>query len=168
MVKNQEMRENVESAQQTLLDLHKMLIDLARADYEIQRQPVQNIGAWVNLLFQDPFFRWLHPFSQLITSIDELLELEMPISEKDAMAVRAEIENLISDFPTTPAEFRTQYLGMMQREPSIVMIHSKLKQSIQILPKPDHNKMDDLLQVRKQWSHANQLKYMKKNSKLPN
>jgi hypothetical protein len=119
--------------------------------------PVTNPGDWVRLLIGDPFFNFLHPFSKLITSLDELLEIKWPMRELDAKAVRAEIENLIGDYKTTPQEFRIRYLDMIQRDPEIVIILSKLKHELHDLPEIQEDKMLDLLNIRQQWTSAHKL-----------
>lgn len=148
----------IEEVRLILLDLHKKLIDISRVDYEKKNSPIRSPHDFVRLLIGDPFFAFLHPLSKLITSLDELLEITWPMRELDATAVRAEIENTIGDYKTTPQEFRTRYLDMMQRESEVVLLHSKLKTAIQKLPDFDHNKMLDFLNVRQQWTSANKMK----------
>lgn len=163
-----QLRKHIENVRLALLDLHKMLIDHGRADYVNKHGEVKNPGEWVHLLVSHAFFSWLHPLSKLITTIDELLEIELPIRDLDGKAVRAEIENMIGDFPTTPKDFRQNYLHIIQREPGVVMELSKLKQDLKKLPKPEPEKFGDLLNVRQQWSAALKLKYFRGNKKDSN
>lgn len=153
----QKFKPIIENVRLVLLDLHKKLIDIGRVDYEKNHSAVQNPGDWVRLLIGHPFFSFLHPLSQLITSLDELLEITWPLREMDALAVRAEIENMIGDYKTTPQEFRKHYLDMIQRESEVVLLHSKLKKALQELPEINHDKMLDYLNVRQQWRAAHKL-----------
>ena len=148
-----------------LLHLHKLCIDQGRIDFEETQRKVSNPGEWIQILIADPFFAWLHPFSQLITLLDELLEIDREISEVDARAVRAEVENLIGDFPTTPTEFRTKYLEMMQKHPNVVIQHSKLKLSLQNLPKTENHKVHELLHIKNQWKSTT-VKINPKNKRI--
>lgn len=150
-------RAHVEETRIVLMELHKVLIDQSRADYEKIHAEIANPWNFLQLLMGDSFFSWLHPFSKLITSIDELLEIKLPMREVDATAVRALIENLVGDFPTTPMDFRTHYLDMIQREPNVVVAHAKLKQTMTKLPQPELNKLPTLLKIPTQWSAANKL-----------
>lgn len=163
--KSDEYKKQIDEARILLLELHKILIDTGRVDYEKKHGEIKNPHEWVRLLIGDAFFSWLHPLSKLITTIDELMEVELPVRELDAKAVRAEIENMIGDFSTTPKDFRDHFLDIIQREPAIVMKLSKLKQSLQSLPKPEPEKMGDLLNVRQQWTAALKLKYFKSTNK---
>ena len=155
---SQQAKTKIEEVRFTLLDLHKKLIDTAKIDYEAKHGSIPSPGDFVRLLIGDPFFAFLHPFSQLITSLDQLLEMAWPLRELDACAVRAEVENLLGDLPTTPASFRDTYLPMIQKYPEVVIFHAKVKQKLQDLPKPDPAKIIDYLNVRQQWHTASKLK----------
>lgn len=148
---NRKYSTEIEDIRKTLLDLHKLLIDASRVDYEQKHGAIESPGKWMQLLIGDSFFSWLHPFSKLITTLDELLELEQPIRELDAMAVRMEVEHMFGDFPTTPQDFRTYYLETLQKNSDVVLTHSSVKQLLQNLPKPDAENVDALLQVKNSW-----------------
>lgn len=157
MPTNSKYKPLIEEVRFILLDLHKRLIDIGRVDYEQKHGNIQNPGDWVRLLIGDPFFNFLHPFSKLITSLDQLLEITWPMRELDAKAVHAEVENLIGDHKTTPHEFRTRYLDMLQRDSEMVLILSKLKTALQKLPEFKPDQMLELLNVRSQWTSAHKL-----------
>lgn len=154
----QKLRPLVEETRLILLDLHKKLIDIGRSDFEKTNGPIASPYDWVPILVGHPFFSFLHPLSQLITSLDELLEITWPLREIDILAVRAEIENMIGDFKTTPQGFRTHYLEMIQRESEVVLLHSKLKTALQKFPTIDYTKMLEYLNIRQQWTTATKLK----------
>jgi hypothetical protein len=160
-------KKTIEDVRLVLLDLHKKLIDVSRADYETQHGTISSPGDWVRLLVGDPFFDFLHPLSKLITTFDELLEATWPLREVDAAAVRAEIENIFGDYPTTPVSFRAKYLDIIQRSPDVVLLHAKVKKIIQNLPPHEANKMLDLLNVRQHWSAGSKLKNFRPGSKKP-
>lgn len=153
-----QLRKNVEEVRMALLELHKMLIDKSRKDYESLYGEVANPWNFLQLLMTDPAFAWLHPFSQLITSVDELLESTLPMRILDGEAVRAMIENLLGDLPTTPKDFRAQYLAIIQKDAEIIVGHAKVKQKIVQLPQLDSKKIKELLNVKTQWTAANKVK----------
>ena len=59
-----------------LLHLHKVLLDDARAAYELDRGRVASVGHLLQLVINDPWFAWLHALSGLIVRIDEAVERE--------------------------------------------------------------------------------------------
>ena len=146
-----QLKSIVEHIRIEMLELHKMLIDQTREYYENQFGKVQNPGSWVGLLIGDPFFKWLAPMTNLITVIDDMLDIELPLREIDAQAVRAEVENLLSNYPTSPNVFHQSFLEILQKNPDIVLKLAKLKNIVQLLPKYDPLKRNDLLKIRKQW-----------------
>lgn len=160
-------RPTIEEVRLLLLDLHKKLIDISRVDYENENGSIANPGDWVRLLIGDPFFDFLHPLSKLITAFDELLEAKWPLREIDAAAVRAEIENILGDYPTTPVSFRTKYLEMIQRNPDVVLFHANIKKITLNLPAHDAAKMIDLLNVRQHWSAGSKLRLFRPGNKKP-
>lgn len=121
---------SIETVRVSLIDLHKVLVDQARADYEKKHKPVQSPGEWLGLLMSDPFFEWLRPLTALITSIDELLDGKQMVGISEATALRAKIEDLITEENAANEGFKTRYLDMFQRNPTVVMAHSDIKSKI--------------------------------------
>jgi hypothetical protein len=58
-----------------LLDLHKQLLDLVRADYEREHGPIGGPGPLLQLVTQDPAFAWLRPLSMLLVEMDDPTEV---------------------------------------------------------------------------------------------
>ena len=65
-------RESLTQVRQTLLDLHKALIERERAAYEKDHGAVSP-GEMLQLLIRHAAFSWLHPISELIVRVDELI-----------------------------------------------------------------------------------------------
>ena len=59
-----------------LLGLHKALIIAEQLTYERIYGRVESTGQLLHLVMNDPWFAWLHPFSNLVVRIDEMLEME--------------------------------------------------------------------------------------------
>ncbi|MDB4933365.1 MAG: hypothetical protein JWP87_337 [Labilithrix sp.] len=54
-----------------LLELHKVLLDIVRAEYEREHGPVSGPGALLQLVTRDEAFAWLHPLSMLLVELDD-------------------------------------------------------------------------------------------------
>jgi hypothetical protein len=54
-----------------LLELHKVLLDIVRAEYEEEHGPVPGPGALLQLVTQHEAFAWLHPLSMLLVELDD-------------------------------------------------------------------------------------------------
>ena len=60
----------------SLLSLHKALILAEQVTYERINGRVPSTSQLLQLVLNDPWFTWLHPLSQLVIRIDELLDDE--------------------------------------------------------------------------------------------
>src|SRR5215475_12357868 len=91
-------RDELKTLRQALLRLHKMLLDLERVGYERARGRIGNSYEFMQLVFKDPCFDWLHRLSELIAQIDESLdtrEVEQPVTDEDASALLARAKALL-------------------------------------------------------------------------
>jgi hypothetical protein len=132
----------ITSVREALLALHKALIDLQRAEHERAHGKRLTPGELLQLLTGDQAFDWLHPFSQLIVAIDELLERDPPPSERDAAAVRVEVE-LILDGP--------RYTASVDREPDVAVAHGRIMLALQRLPATPAEQHAELRALRPSW-----------------
>src|SRR5215831_776660 len=62
-----------------LLGLHKALIIAEQLTYERINGRVGSTGQLLQLVLNDPWFTWLHPLSQLVIRIDELVDEKIEI-----------------------------------------------------------------------------------------
>ena len=128
-------RESLTEVRRTLLDLHKALIERERAAYEKGHGTVTP-GEMLQLLIRDPAFSWLHPISEFIVRVDELIsnasDRRRPTPARPAMTpdqVNAEAEILMAetrDLLTAgdaPGGFRERYDAVLQADPAIVALH---------------------------------------------
>ena len=127
--------ETLTHVRQALLDLHKALIERERAIYERGHGPV-TAGEMLQLLIRDEQFSWLHPISELIVRVDELIsnasDRRRPTPTRPPMTpdqVRAEAAVLLAETRTlltsgdAPGGFRERYEAALQRDQSIVLMH---------------------------------------------
>ena len=106
--------ERLRGARDLLLKLHKNLVDHERAIWEGINGPASS-GQFLNLLLEDPDFRWLRKFSTLIVEIDEMF------AQKDGYAPDAvelhltKLRELIS-MEKEDEEFRAKYQSALQQD----------------------------------------------------
>ena len=79
-----------------LLQLHKVLLDDARAAYEMDRGRVPSNASLLQLVINDPWFAWLHSLSELVVRIDETIETDSPATDADAAALINQVEKLLT------------------------------------------------------------------------
>jgi len=133
---------SITQVREALLALHKALIDVQRAEHEQAHGKRLTPGELLQLLTGDQAFDWLHPFSQLIVAIDELLERDPPPSDRDAAAVRLEVE-LILDGPA--------YVAAIARDPAIAVAHGRTVAALDHLPPASSDEHAQLRQLRAGW-----------------
>jgi len=106
-----------------LLDLHKAIIESERERYEQTVGPIQSPNHFLQLLTQDPWFAWLHPLSQLIVSIDEVLDEKEPLTDAIADALREQTRSLLVAAENAEG-FSGHYFVALQHDPNVVMTHA--------------------------------------------
>ena len=106
-----------------LLDLHKGIIEFERERYEKAVGPIQSPYHFLQLVTRDPWFTWLHPFSQLIVAIDEAVEEKEPLTETIADALRKQARELLVASENGEG-FSGHYYVALQNEPQVVMAHA--------------------------------------------
>ncbi len=109
-----------------LLGLHKALIVAEQVTYERINGRVASTGQLLQLVLNDPWFTWLHPLSQLVIRIDELLD-------DDHELTTVEVEHFLSDVRALirPSEegdgFERSYYEALQRAPDVIFAHAEVK-----------------------------------------
>lgn len=131
-------RRRLDELSHALRPLHKALIDLVQAEYEVGHGPVGGPLKLYQLVTSDPFFAWLHPMSALMAEIDELVDQKEPIAVAEAAALRAALENLVSDCGREPKpdSFVARYLAVLQDNPHVVMLHAKMRKLLDGVESP--------------------------------
>ena len=114
-----------------LLQLHKILIDWQRADYERVHGRLQTTQL-LTIMFNDQEFAWLRSMSGLIVRIDETLE-PSPRPSSPAAEPRAEVgtgplvagaRELIA--PEPGSAYASRYHAALQELPEAVLAHRDL------------------------------------------
>jgi hypothetical protein len=123
-------RARLAEIRETLLALHKALIDSERTAYEITHGPIGSAGAFLQLLINDNRFAWLRPITTLLVQIDETLAAKKPpATSKDFEQLIADTRALLS--PSREANgFWKHYAGALDRDPGVVVHHQDLEKQL--------------------------------------
>lgn len=106
-----------------LLQLHKILIDWQRLDFERVHGRLQTTQL-LNVLFNDEAFAWLRSMSGLIVRIDETLMAKTPEAETATGPLVAQARGLTS--PEAGTAYAQQYHAALQELPDAVLAHRDL------------------------------------------
>src|SRR5947208_14946875 len=127
-------QESLTQVRRTLLDLHKALIERERAEYERGHGAV-SAGEMLQLLIRDAAFSWLHPISELIVRVDELIsnanERRRPTPPRPVMTpdqANAEADILLVETRElltaghAPADLPARHDHVLQSDPAILLL----------------------------------------------
>ncbi len=110
----------------SLLSLHKALILAEQVTYERINGRVESTGQLLQLVLNDPWFTWLHPVSQLVVRIDDLLEEGSELSLVEVEHFLIEARSLIR--PSEEGDgFERSYYEALQRDPDVIFAHVEVK-----------------------------------------
>lgn len=111
---------------QGLLGLHKALIVAEQMTFERIYGRIDSTGQLLQLVMNDPWFTWLHPLSNMVVRIDEVLDDDQELTTEDVAILLTEVRALIR-----PSElgdgFERSYYEALQRAPDVVMAHCEMK-----------------------------------------
>lgn len=117
----------------SLLKLHRALIVAEQITFERVYGRIDSTGQLLQLVMNDPWFTWLHPLSNLIIRIDELLEEGDGAAAEQAALLIAEARALIR--PSEEGDgFERSYYEALQRAPDVVMAHYEVKKLLRQSP----------------------------------
>jgi hypothetical protein len=117
-------RQQLDDLRRGLLKVHKALLDDARIRYEREQGRIEGSGALLRLVLNDPWFAWLHPLSELVVQIDELLAAEEPTAA-DGDVVLNQARTLMR--PDENGEgFQRRYHRAIQDVPDVLIAHVAL------------------------------------------
>lgn len=120
------LRHMLLDVRQGLLGLHKALIIAEQLTYERINGRVGSTGQLLQLVLNDPWFTWLHPLSQLVIRVDELLEDDMELTTVEVEHFLTEVRALIR--PSEQGDgFERSYYEALQRAPDVIFAHVEVK-----------------------------------------
>ena len=130
--KTNPLRQTLTNVRHGLLGLHKALIVAEQLTFERIYGRVDSTGQLLQLVMNDPWFTWLHPLSNVVVRIDEMLDEECNLTLEDVAQILTEVRGMIR-----PSElgdgFERSYYEALQRAPDVVMAHCEMKKLL-ILP----------------------------------
>jgi hypothetical protein len=119
-------RQTLLDVRRSLLGLHKALIVAEQVTYERINGRVGSTGKLLQLVLNDPWFTWLHPLSQMVVRIDELLEDDAELTDVEMAYFLTEVRALIR--PSAEGDgFERSYFEALQREPDVIFAHVEVK-----------------------------------------
>ena len=114
-------RQRLTALRETLLTLHKALLDSERTAYELVHGHVASPGAFLQLVINDAWFAWLRPVTTLIVQIDEALAAKKPlISDTRALLSPSREVN----------GFWKRYAIAVQRDPGVAVLHAQMEREM--------------------------------------
>jgi catechol 2,3-dioxygenase len=119
-------RQRLRDLRGKLLHLHKVLLEDARAAYELDRGRVGSNTNFLQLVINDPWFAWLHALSELVIRIDQSVEADSPASESDAGTLMEQTEALLTASEEGDG-FARRYYEALQRQPAVVVAHADVR-----------------------------------------
>lgn len=135
-----------------LRELHRVLVDRARRDYERDHSGVVSPGELLRLLTTDPVFSWLRGLSELMVDLDLVHDAKPAVLHELASSVRAAVEYFI----TAPKSdelahaFAQHYWPAVHADPHVAMAHAGVKRALESWPRPEKNDAASLLHERHQ------------------
>jgi hypothetical protein len=121
-------RQRLTNLRRALLRLHKALLDDERLAYERVYGQVKS-GELLQLVINHEQFAWLHSISELIVSIDEMLDAEEPATDADAESLLTQTRALLKP-SEEGAAFERKYYAALQRDPDIVLAHREVTKTL--------------------------------------
>jgi hypothetical protein len=117
-------RQKLVALRETLLQLHKTLLEMERREYQKVHGSV-SAGELFRLVVDDPQFSWLHNISEFVVRIDEALAADAEITPEDTRGAISLARRIFA--PTETGDgFQQKYFDAIQKDPAVVMEHAEL------------------------------------------
>jgi hypothetical protein len=108
-----------------LLDLHRMLLELVRDEYEQEHGPIGGPGPLLQLVTQDPAFQWLRPLSMLLVEMDD----------PEALARAGGTRPLVEAVFRPGNVFADRYHSVVTTTPALTRAHAEAMILLEMLPR---------------------------------
>ena len=124
-----ELRQRLNALRDSLLTLHKALIDSERIVYEQTFGTIESQNRFLRLLIDDPWFAWLHPLSELVVLIDETLDEDETVTSENTTRLINQARDLLKASEEGEG-FPRSYFEALQREPDVVLAHADVMRQL--------------------------------------
>lgn len=118
------MEIDINKVRKALLDLHSVLLNYQKHEYELSNKSITNPNEYFGLVTNHPDFKWLRVISELIVSIDESIENNEGLNIKDLLAYTT--KTLFEGEKS--GVFETNYNKAIKQDANVALAHSRLKE----------------------------------------
>lgn len=116
-------RANLKNLSKAMLNLHKTLLDAAKADYEAKNGAIASVNHYFQLVVDDPHFAWLRKISSLVALIDEAVSIRRPATESEAQGLYNEAK-LLLNFQDSDEDFNEKFQTALQNNSDAVLSYN--------------------------------------------
>lgn len=113
-----------------LLELHRVLLQSERTDYERSHGRIESNSRFLQLLISDEAFAWLRPFTELIVQIDERLDATEPDAPPEPSDLLRSTRALLQP-DGAGGPFHRRYEAAFQRDPPVAFAHLQLVRALE-------------------------------------
>jgi hypothetical protein len=115
-------RQSLIDLRNSLLQLHKILLEDERRTYERVHGRIPSPGVFLQLLLNDSWFAWLRPVTTLVVAIDETLSAKEPASEELVEDYLRQARRLLTETEEGRG-LGKGYFDALQRNPDVGVSH---------------------------------------------
>lgn len=122
---------HLKQVRDTLLRIHKLMLDAERQTYEQLHGPIQTNNQLLTLLMEDSWFAWLREISKFVVEMDEVImgrELLTPTIANQFLDRTQALMVPKSD----GSHFEQQYYRAVQDYAEVTMAHAELSQHLEM------------------------------------
>jgi len=123
-------RQRLTELRETLLTLHKALLDSERTAYEIVHGPIASPGAFLQLLINDSRFAWLRPVTTLLVQIDEWLAAKNPPKTEEELSQLLQDTRALLSPSRDVNGFWKRYSTAVRRDPAVAVLHEQVEKKL--------------------------------------
>lgn len=114
------------TVRQRWLELHKLLLDAERAEYERMAGSATAPATLLQLLIADPQFAWLRQVSRLIVALDEALSIRKPAPPETLHGLLQQSRDLLEGRAGGEDDFQGKYRVALAASPEAARLHAEL------------------------------------------
>jgi hypothetical protein len=117
-----------------LRDLHRILMERARRDYERVNLTVVGPGELLKLLTTADEFAWLRELSELMADIDVVRDADAAERDEAAHSIRPAVDYLFAH-PDADTPFVRRYWAYIHEDPNVAIAHAAVRQALNAFPR---------------------------------
>lgn len=121
------MKTKLNTIIKSLLNIHKALLDLERANYESKNGPISNNHEYFSLVVNHEDFQWLRKLSEMIALVDEESEQD-PIDIKKVKELLSDLQDLLTENEND--EFSLRYNFALNNYKNVFVLNCELNTEI--------------------------------------